>query len=104
MAEAKRPSSIQLMVDWRLRSDVEHTRKAIIHRARSLAERLNRMADGLEADVNFGINTVGELQGNGVELDTWCAKLGYQRDMLKDFEQALAHDAKHDAQQGPPAA
>lgn len=55
MAEGTRPSSIQLMVDWRLRSDVEHTRKAIIHRARSLAERLNRMADGLEADVNFGI-------------------------------------------------
>ena len=96
MTDTKRPSAIQLTVDWKLRSDVEHTRKAIIQRARSLADRLNRVADGLEADMNYGINTVGELQGNGVELDTWCAKLGYQRDMLKDFEQALAHDAKED--------
>lgn len=32
-----------------------------------------------------------ELQGNGVELDTWCAKLGFARDTLKLLRQAQAH-------------
>jgi hypothetical protein len=72
---------------------VEYTRKAIIHRARSLAERLTRVADGLEKDPDFSINTIGELQGNGVELDTWCAKLGLARDTLKLVRQALAEEA-----------
>jgi hypothetical protein len=75
-------------------SDVEYTRKAIIARARSLAERLTRVADGLEADENYNVNTVGELQGNGVELDTWCAKLGFARDTLKLFRQAMTEKAE----------
>lgn len=100
MTDTTRESMTQRLVDWNLKHDVEYTRKAIIQRARSLAERLNRVADGLEADVNYGLNTIGELQGNGVELDTWCAKLGYQRDVLKLFEQALAHDAKEESGAG----
>jgi hypothetical protein len=81
------------VVEWKLESDVEYTRKAIIHRARSLAERLTRVADGLEKDPDYSINTIGELQGNGVELDTWCAKLGLARDTLKLVRQALAEEA-----------
>jgi hypothetical protein len=78
------------VVEWKLEADVEHTRQAIIHRARSLAERLTRVADGLEADPDYNFNTIGELQGNGVELDTWCAKLGFGRDMLKLLRRAMA--------------
>jgi hypothetical protein len=33
---------------------------------------------------------LGELQGNGVELDTWCARLGLARHTLKLFNQAKA--------------
>ena len=50
---------------------------------------LKRLADGLEADPNASFNTIGVLQGNGVELDTWCAKLGFARDTLKLFKQAM---------------
>ena len=82
------------MVEWKLESDVEYTRKAIIHRARSLAERLTRVADGLEQDADYGINTIGELQGNGVELDTWCAKLGFARETLKLVRQAATEEEK----------
>ena len=57
-----------------------------------LAERLPRLANGLEADPDFSISTVGELQGNGVELDTWCAKLGYARETLKLVCQAVIED------------
>ncbi len=71
------------MVGRKLESDIEYTRKAIIQRARSLVDDLTRLADRLEADSDAGINTIGVLQGSGVELDTCCAKLGVQRETLK---------------------
>jgi hypothetical protein len=89
MTEGKR--SIGNVVEWKLESDIEDTRKAIVNRARSLAERLTRLADGLDADSEYSFNTIGELQGNGVELDTWCMKLGFARDTLKLLRQAKAH-------------
>jgi hypothetical protein len=82
------------VLEWKLESDERYLRNAIIHRARSLAERLRRVADGLEQDPDYGINTIGELQGNGVELDTWCARLGLARDTLKLVRQALAEAEK----------
>ena len=81
---------MKAVVEWKLESDVEATRKSIIKRARSLAEDLTRVADGLEADENHSFNTLGILQGNGVELDAWCVKLGFARDTLKLFKQAMA--------------
>jgi hypothetical protein len=81
-------TEIDYLIDWQLPVDVEHTREAIIMRARSLAEQLTRLADGLEADLDYNFNTLGELQGNGVELDAWCAKLGQGRKLLKLFREA----------------
>jgi hypothetical protein len=82
------PKSMMGAVEWKLELEVENTREKLVHRARSLAERLTRLADGLEADPDFSFNTIGELQGNGVELDTWCVKLGFARETLKMFRQA----------------
>ena len=94
MTEQKlsRAPRLRDVVEWKLQSDIDHTRKAIINRARSLAERLTRLADGLEQDPDHGFNTIGELQGNGVELDTWCAKLGFARETLKLVRQAAAEE------------
>ena len=85
---------LEMAIEWSLEHDVQYTREAIIKRARSLAERLTRLADGLEADQEFTFNTIGELQGNGVELDTWCTKLGFARQTLKTLRQAMEADAK----------
>ncbi|MGD9712714.1 MAG: hypothetical protein AB7V46_11670 [Thermomicrobiales bacterium] len=90
-------TNLELAVDWTLAHDVEETRQSIIKRARRLAERLTELADGLEQDVNYSFNTIGELQGNGVELDTWCYKLGYARSTLKTLRQAMDADAKKEA-------
>jgi hypothetical protein len=87
-------TEIDYMIDWKLQGDVEHMREAVIRRARSLAERLTRLADGLEADPDYSFNTIGELQGNGVELDTWCAKLGQSRELLKLFRQAREREGR----------
>jgi hypothetical protein len=78
------------VAERQLQYDVENTRKELIDLARSLAERLMRVADGLEADPEFIFNTLGELQGNGVELDTLCVKLGFARNTLKVLRQARA--------------
>ena len=86
----ERQERFEKLVEWKLEMDVEGTRKQIVDRARWLAEDLTRLANGLETDVNYSFNTLGELQGNGVELDTWCVKLGYARETLKLFRQALA--------------
>jgi hypothetical protein len=96
MAEEKRipRTNLELAVEWQIAREVEYTREALIKRARSLAERLTRLADGLEADPDFSFNTIGELQGNGVELDTWCAKLGYARQTLNLLRQAMAEEEK----------
>ena len=78
------------VVQYKLQYEVDETRAAIIKRAHWLANRLTEMADGLDGDPDYIFNTLGELQGNGVELDTWCAKLGLARDTLKLFNQAKA--------------
>jgi hypothetical protein len=90
-------TNLEAAVEWTIAHDVEYTREAIIKRARWLAERLTGLANGLEADPGFTFNTIGELQGNGVELDTWCTKLGYARDTLKTLRQAMAADAQKEA-------
>ena len=87
-------TNLELAVEWSLAHDVEYTRGAIIKRARWLAEKLTRLADGLETDPEFTFNTIGELQGNGVELDAWCMKLGFARETLKTLRQAMDADAK----------
>jgi hypothetical protein len=83
---------LKVAVEWQIRHAVDYTREAVIKRARYLAERLTRLADGLEEDPEYSFNTIGELQGNGVELDTWCAKLGFARETLKLLRQALAEE------------
>jgi hypothetical protein len=87
-------SPVRTFAKWRLEHEVESTRQQIVRRARSLADRLTRLADGLEQDPEYGFNTLGELQGNGVELDAWCMKLGFARQTLKEFRQALAEEEK----------
>jgi hypothetical protein len=85
---------MKAIVDWKLAHEVEHTSETIVKRARSLAERLTRLADGLEADPDFSFNTLGELQGNGVELDAMCMKLGFAREALQLFRQAMAEESR----------
>jgi len=84
------PRSRMEAVEWKLERDVEYTREAIVKRARSLAENLTRLANDLEADPDASFNTLGVLQGNGVELDGLCVKLGYARETLKMFRNAMA--------------
>ena len=91
MTDSSKQTYLQMTMKWQLEGEVERTRQAMIQRARSLAERLTRMADGLEADPDYGFNSIGELQGNGVELDTWCHKLAFARETLKMFRQAMAN-------------
>jgi len=87
-------TNLEAAIEWSLAHDVEYTREAIIKRARYLVDRLNRLADGLEADPDYTFNSIGELQGNGVELDTWCHKLGFARQTLKNLRQAMDADAQ----------
>ena len=89
-----RETYMDMVVDWSLAHEVESTRHAIIKRARSLAERLERLATGLELDGDYSLNSIGELQGNGVELDTWCHKYAFARDTLKMLRHAMDEDAK----------
>jgi hypothetical protein len=57
----------------------------LVHPGRVLRE--------VDAPVEADRCQVGELQGNGVELDTWCTKLGFARDTLKNLRQAMEADA-----------
>lgn len=94
MAESSKLGTPMGVLEWKMELEVEQTRRALIQRARSLAERLASVADGLEADPDYIVNSLGELQGNGVELDTWCAKLGLAREVLRAVRQAREMDAE----------
>jgi hypothetical protein len=74
LLEAMRDSKTRTraILEWKLESDAEYLREALVKRARTLAERLTRVAEGLAADPEFSFNTLGELQGNGVDRDTLC--------------------------------
>ena len=98
VTENRKPteSSVRMMVEWRLKHEVDYTREAIIKRARSLADRLTQLANRLEDNPDYTFNTMGELQGNGVELDGWCMKLGFARETLRDFRLALEEDTNAD--------
>jgi hypothetical protein len=86
-------TNLEAAIEWSLAHEVVYTRERVIKRARWLAEKLTRLADGLESDPAHIFNGIGELQGNGVELDTWCTKLDFARDTLKTLRQAMAADA-----------
>ena len=91
----RRPeTNLEMAVEWSLQHEVDYTRTALIKRARSLADDLTRLAEGLTANPDYGFNTLGVLQGNGVELDTWCVKLGFARETLKSLRQAITADAQ----------
>ena len=92
MTDTKARNRMREIVDWKLEHEVDSTRRAIVERARWLGEDLLRLADGLEADSNYLFNTLGVLQGNGVELDGMCMKLGLARETLKMFRQAMPAD------------
>jgi hypothetical protein len=89
---SRRDQRLEYLERWKLAGEVDHLRERIIKRSRSLADDLTRLASGLEADPEYSFNTLGELQGNGVELDTWCARLGFAREVLRELRAALAEE------------
>lgn len=71
----------------------EDRRKALQGAMRSLADRLAREADRLELH-GSAVNTLGEVQGRGSEVDRLCGEFG----LLREATQALAWAVLRDAQ------
>ena len=72
-----------------LEANARSQRESLTRLARSMAERLTRLADGLEADADFSLNALGELQGNGVEVDRLCGTFAQARQTVKTLRSAL---------------
>jgi len=72
------------------RRDVTLRREALIERARHMADKLTRMADRIESDEGIsGYNSLGELQGSGVEIDRLCGVLDAEEKALVRSEFAF---------------
>jgi hypothetical protein len=86
-------------LDWALRDavrDVEYTRGRLVYVMRRLAEDMAREADRLDADPDRTVNSLGVVQGRGLDVDRLCAVLDEQRKTAVTLERMLA--AEHDVE------
>lgn len=72
------------------RSAVTHLEGEVARRSAGLASDLTCVAETVKGNRRV-LNSLGELQGNGVLLDVYCARLCDARDFLKTLED-LARD------------
>lgn len=62
--------------------------KILAMNMRSLAFDLNRVAESIEKNDSWPVNTLGEVQGRGSEIDVLCAKFGIFGEIIKDLKEA----------------
>ncbi len=68
-----------------------HAREELIAACRFFAKRLSAVADGLETNREYNINTLGVLQFDGLSIDRLCGELGVRREtekLVKDLVSA----------------
>lgn len=63
-----------ILVISNIKSQEEAARLSLIEQARYLAEDMIRMADRLEANPNYTVNELGEVQSRGNSVNTLCTK------------------------------
>lgn len=64
----------------------ESTREELVSKARRLADDLNTFAGRLEANHDYVLNSLGEVQGKGMDIDRLCAILTEQRSLLQTLK------------------
>ena len=64
------------------RQNVRRARQNVIDNARTLRDQMDRLISGLEDSDRFIVNSLGEVQGRGPEVDRWCALLEERREVL----------------------
>lgn len=62
--------------------NVESTRQQLVTQMRRLAEEMATSADRLQADADRTVNSLGEVQGQGLRVDLLCRQLCSERDTL----------------------
>ena len=63
--------------------EIEFTKQSLIDKARWLARDLTETADRIETDPDYVHNSLGIVQGKGLDVDRFCAVLSQQRATLK---------------------
>jgi hypothetical protein len=63
-------------------------KRELVHDAHRLAERLARLADAMESDPGYTVNSLGEVQTSGPAIDLRCAEIGRLREVLRGIESA----------------
>lgn len=63
--------------------EIEYTTSELIRNLERLAIHCNKIAQGLRANNEMYVNPLGEVQSDGLNVDTACARLAEQRRALK---------------------
>lgn len=77
-------------LEGHLKHRIKHANLELSARLRSLGERLLKAADALEnaPDDPSAVNSCGEVQGMGPEIDRWC---GVRAALLEDSRAVLSY-------------
>jgi hypothetical protein len=76
------------MLEAETEADMVWLKRELVHDVRRLAHRLAWLADAVESDPSYTINSVGEVQTSGPAIDARCAEIAKLRDVLKGIAQA----------------
>lgn len=87
--DAKNQEQIQYAIQDAAR-EVEYARDRLVLAMRGLAERMTRCANNLVQDPGFIVNSLGEVQGQGGEVDRMCALFAAKKEELVRMERLAA--------------
>ncbi|MFN0149939.1 MAG: hypothetical protein ACKVU1_04395 [bacterium] len=78
------------MLEAETTADLLSRKRDLVEHASGLAERLTAMAARVEAEplLHFGQNTLGEVQGKGLDVDRCCAEIGMLREVIAGINSA----------------
>lgn len=92
--------------DWQLAAGIQRVldkMNALVDSASRVRDRLARLVEGFTTEgvaldcIGYSVNTIGEIQGSGSEVDRLCGELGMALDILKEVkhDRADATKAEH---------
>jgi hypothetical protein len=77
--------------------NAEMTRQDLVRQMRALAENMATEANRLEADADRTVNSLGEVQGQGLRVDLLCRQLCSNRETVAMLAHLVARGADSEA-------
>jgi hypothetical protein len=89
------------MVEAETEAEIIWAKRELVHDVRGLAQRLAWLAEAVEGDPEYVVNSVGEVQASGPAIDIRCAEIGRLRETLRGIASARRAAERSGKETGP---